>query len=147
MCVSVRTFVRTYVREKFFSYFHLIWCVGRPRPHMRTNVTSIRSKVTVKVTELPKLRKLHFPTSISSAVLPWSSKLMADRLIVIVWDLVYSLSEPDFRISFYESYHDSSNSPNVDISRNSNGHISVLRDATVTRLGKLVALHVLCMLI
>jgi len=70
---------------------------------------------------------------------------MADRLIVIVWDLVYSLSEPDFRISFYESYHDSSNSPNVDISRNSNGHISVLRDVTVTWLGTLVV-QVLCML-
>jgi len=38
-------------------------------------------------------------------------------------------------------------SPNVDISRNSNGHISVLRDATVTRLGMLVVLHVLCMLV
>ena len=40
-------------------------------------------------------------------------------------------------------------SPNVDISRNSNGHISELRDATVTwlaQLGKLVVLHVLCML-
>jgi len=38
-------------------------------------------------------------------------------------------------------------SSNVDISRNSNGHISVLRDATVTWLGKLVVLHVLSMLI
>ena len=37
-------------------------------------------------------------------------------------------------------------SRNVNISRNSNGHISVVRDATVTRLGELVALHVLCML-
>jgi len=36
-------------------------------------------------------------------------------------------------------------SPNVDISRNSNGHISVC-DATVTWLGMLVVLHVLCML-
>jgi len=31
--------------------------------------------------------------------------------------------------------------------RNSNGRISVGRDATVTRLGMLVVLHVLCMLI
>jgi len=38
-------------------------------------------------------------------------------------------------------------SPNVDISRNSNGHISVARDATVTWLGTLVVLQVLCMLI
>jgi len=35
---------------------------------------------------------------------------------------------------------------NVDISRNSNDHISVLRDATVTWLDLLVVLHVLCML-
>jgi len=35
---------------------------------------------------------------------------------------------------------------NVDISGNSNGHISELRDATVTWLGKLVVLHVLGML-
>jgi len=38
-------------------------------------------------------------------------------------------------------------SPNVDISRNSNGHISVLCDAIVTWLGMLVVLHVLCMLV
>jgi len=38
-------------------------------------------------------------------------------------------------------------SPNIDTSRNSNGHISVVRDATVTWLGPLVVLQVLCMLI
>jgi len=43
---------------------------------MRTSVTSTRS--TVKVTELPKLRKLHFSRSISSAVFTWSSELMVD---------------------------------------------------------------------
>jgi len=32
-----------------FSNFVLIWCVGRPRPHMRTSMTSTRSKVKVKV--------------------------------------------------------------------------------------------------
>jgi len=37
-------------------------------------------------------------------------------------------------------------SPIVDISRNSNGRISVIPDATVTCLGRLVVLHVLCML-
>jgi len=52
--------VRPCVHKK--SDFHLIWCVGRPRPHMRTIVTSTRSKVKVKikVTELPNLRKVHF---------------------------------------------------------------------------------------
>ena len=66
--VSVRT------STKSFSNFHLIWCVGRPRPHMLTSVTSTRSKV--KVTELPNLRKVHFSRSISSAISAFSSKLM-----------------------------------------------------------------------
>ena len=68
MCPSVRT------SAKSFTDFDLIWGVGRPRPDMYTGVTSTRSKV--KVTELPKLRKLHFSRSISSAVLAWSAKLM-----------------------------------------------------------------------
>jgi len=70
--VSVRPSVRT--STKRFSNFHLIWCVCRPRPYMRTSVTSTRSKV--KVRELPKLRKVHFSRSISSAISAWSSKLM-----------------------------------------------------------------------
>jgi len=37
-----------------------------------------------------------FSRSISSAIFAWSSKLMVGSLLVIVWDLVYSLSEPDF---------------------------------------------------
>jgi len=77
--VSVRPNVCPYIRStKSFSDFHLIWFVGRPRPDMHTSVTSTRSKVKVKVTELPKLRKLHFCRSISSAVLVHSSKLMVD---------------------------------------------------------------------
>jgi len=43
---------------------------------MHTSVTSTRSKVKVKVTELLKLRKLHVSMSISSAVLATSSTLM-----------------------------------------------------------------------
>jgi len=45
---------------------------------MRTSVASTRSKVKVKVTELPKLRRVHFSRSIFSAVLAWSSKLIVD---------------------------------------------------------------------
>ena len=70
----VRTSVRT--STKSFSDFHLISCVGRPWSHMHTSVTSTRSKVKIKVTELPKLRKVHFSTSISSAISAWSSKVM-----------------------------------------------------------------------
>jgi len=43
---------------------------------MHTSVTSTRSEVKVKVTELPKLQKVHFSRSISSAVFAWSSKVM-----------------------------------------------------------------------
>jgi len=64
--VSVRPSVRT--STKSFSAFDLIWCAGRSRPHMRISATLTRSKVKVKVTELPKLRRLHFSTSISSAL-------------------------------------------------------------------------------
>jgi len=74
--VSVRPYVRT--STKSFSDFHLIWCVGRPRSDVRISVTSTRSKVKVKVTELPKLRKVHFSRSISSVVFAWRSKLMVD---------------------------------------------------------------------
>jgi len=75
--VSVRPSVRPYVYKKFCD-FHLISCLGRPRPDVRTCVTSTRSKVKdkVQVTELPKLRKVHFSRSISSAGFAWSSKLI-----------------------------------------------------------------------
>jgi len=55
--VCVRPSVRT-PTNSFFSDFDLIWCVGRPRPDMRTNVTSMRSKVKFKVTALLKFRKI-----------------------------------------------------------------------------------------
>jgi len=74
VCPSVRPYVRT--STKSFSNFHLIWYVGRPRPVVRTSMTSTRCKVKVKVTELPKLR--NFSRSISSAGFAWSSKLMVD---------------------------------------------------------------------
>ena len=44
-----------------------------------SSVTSTRSKVKIKVTELPKFRKLHFSRSISSATVALSSKLMVDH--------------------------------------------------------------------
>jgi len=82
-CVSVRPSVRT--STKSFSDFHAIWCVCRPRPHMRTNVTSTRSKVKIKVTDLLKLWKVHFSRSISSAILAWSSKVMIDCHSIGPW--------------------------------------------------------------
>jgi len=66
-------------------------------------------------------------------------------LTLIVWDLVDSLSEPDFRISFYERYHYSSYFTECRYFTTFKWpHISVLREDTVTWLGTLVVLHVLC---
>jgi len=76
-----RPSVRTSTK-RFFPDFDLIRCVGKPRPHMRTSMTStrykVKVKVKVKVTELVKFRKSHFSRSISSATFARSSKLMAD---------------------------------------------------------------------
>jgi len=70
VCPSVGPFVRLCVRpQNFFSDFNLIWYVGRPRPDVRTSMTSTRSKVKIKVTELLKFRKLQFSRSISCATL------------------------------------------------------------------------------
>jgi len=62
-------------------------------------------------------------------------------LVVIVWDLDYSLSEPNFEFPSRKAITRVQTSSNVDISRHSNGHISVVRKATVTWLGKLLVLH------
>ena len=70
----VRPSVRT--STKSFSDLNVIWCVGRPRPDVRTSMTSTQSKV--KVMELLKFRKLQFPRSICSAILARSSKLVVD---------------------------------------------------------------------
>jgi len=129
--VSVRT------STKSFSDFHLIWYVGRPRLHMRTSVTSTRSKV--KVTELPKLRKVHFSRSISSATFTWTSKLMIDS-DTGTWST--ACRSPIYEFPSRKAITRVQTSPNVDISRNSNGHMSVLRNATVTWLGVQVAIHI-----
>jgi len=68
-------------------------------------------------------------------------------LVVTVWDLVYSLSEPIFEFPYRKAIRRVQTSRNVNISRNSNGHISIVREATVRRLGMLVVLQLLCMLI
>ena len=134
-------YIRPSVRPQSFSDFDLIWCVGGPRPDMCTSVTSTR--FTVKVTELPKLRKLHFSRSISATVLALNSKLMVGG------DMGPGLQLVGARFSSFfsrKAIMRVQTSGNVDISRYSNGHISVVCDATVTWLGLSVVLHVLCML-
>ena len=92
---------------------------------MRTSVTSTRSKVKVEVTELPKLRKLHFSRSISSAVLAWSSKLVGGDSIGPGLQLVGA----QFLNFLRKAITRVQTLPVVDISRNSNDHISVVEPA------------------
>ena len=67
--------------------------------------------------------------------------------IMLVRDLVYSLSESDFRISFSERYHVSSNSAeclyHTNFKSPSNNHLSVLLEATAIWSGMLAVLYVL----
>jgi len=110
---------------------------------MHTSVTTTRSKVRVKVTDLPTLQKLHFSTSVSSIVLTWTSKLIVGGDSMRPG--LHCLS-PIFEFPSRKAITRVQTSSKVDISRNSNGHILVVCDATVTWLGKLLVLHVLCML-
>ena len=66
-------------------------------------------------------------------------------LTLTVWDLGYSLSQPYFEFPSRKGITRVQTSRNVDISRHANGHISVVRDATVRCLGTLVVLHIACM--
>jgi len=101
-CPSVRTSVRT--STKSFSDFHSIWCVGRPRPHMRTSMTwpDIRSRSR-------SFRSCEKCTFLGLSPPPFQRGAQNWWLVAIVWDLYYSLSEPDFWITIQESYHKSSN--------------------------------------
>jgi len=93
---------------KSFSDFHLIWCVGTvdldhicapvwPRPELRSRSRSRSFQSCEKCTFLG----LSPPPFRCGAQNWW--------LVAIVWDLDYRLSEPNFWISIYESYHESSN--------------------------------------
>jgi len=128
----VRKYVRPSVHKKSFFPISIIRCVIRSRPDMHTSLTSTRSKIKVKVTELLKFRKLHFSRSISSAILAWSSKLM-----VLCVNMGTSL-QPNFWISFPESYHVTSKFAECWYYTNFKGHISVLLEARVIWSGMLV---------
>jgi len=57
---------------------------------------------------------------------------------VIVWDLIYTdFLSPIFEFPFMKATTAVQTSRNVETSRNSNGHISVLSEATVTWSGTL----------
>ena len=65
----------------------------------------------------------------------------------IDWTWTTACRSPIFDVPSRKAITTVQTSPNVDISRHSNGHISVVRDATVRWLGVLVVVQVLCMLI
>jgi len=88
------------------SHGSACWC---PTCIVHVDMNLTRSKVKVKVTE-----HLNFPTIAHSCIFlglspPLSRGTQNWQMTVIVRDMVYSLSESDFRISLYESYHESSN--------------------------------------
>ena len=91
------------------------------------DVTLTRSKVKVKVTGLLNFRQLAKPC------------MLAAMIAAPLWGFLV-LFPPKKAITRVQT------SPFVDISRNSNGRISIVRDATVTCLSTLVVVEVLCML-
>jgi len=112
---SVCPYVQSSVRPstKSFSDFDLIWCVGtcRPRLDMCTSMTLTQSKVKIKVTELLNFQKNC--TFLVLSPLPFWHGTQNWWLIMIIWN--YSMSEPNFWISFLVSYHVTSNFANVGI--------------------------------
>jgi len=122
---------------KSFSDFDLIWCVGRPRPDMRTSMTSTQCKVKVTSKNC---------TFLGLSSLPFWCGAQNWWLVMIAWDLVYILWSPIFKFPSKTALIWAQTSRNVDITRISNGRISVLHEATVTLAVLLVVLHILCML-
>jgi len=110
----------------------LIQCVGRTGLYVCTSVTSTQSKVKIKVTELPKFRKLHFSRSISAALLAWSSKLMVDCDSIGPSRQLFGARFLKFLLTWVQA------SWNVDITGLSKGRISILLEARVTSSGVLV---------
>ena len=106
----------------------MVGYAGSPIYTAYVDMTLTRSKVKVKVTGLLNFRQLAKPCMLA---------------VMTAAPLRGFLVEFPSR----KAITGVQTSRDVEISRNSNGHISVLRNATVTRLGTLVVLHALCMLV
>jgi len=96
MSCVLNSYLLTYLLTYLLSPTHIV----------HVDMTLIRSNVKVKVTGLLQFRKLHF---LGLCPVPFWHGAQNWRLIMIVRDLVYSLSKPGFRICFQESCHVSSN--------------------------------------
>jgi len=97
--------VRTYVHKQFF-WFRSNLVYGRPRP--------ICTSLWLWPDPSSRSRSLSFWSSENCTFLglsfpPFWHWAQNWWLIILVWDLVYSLSQPDFLISFSVSYHVISN--------------------------------------
>ena len=101
-----------------WPYFGTAWCyshvVGHAASPTRTVYVDMSDLYPIQgqghgAFELPTIA--HKCTFIRLSPRPLSREAQNWRLLMIVWDLIYSLSEPDFRISFQENYHESSNFP------------------------------------
>ena len=91
---------------------------------MRTSVTS--TKVKVKVTELPKLGKLHFSVYL---LCHFRVELKTDGWRDSIWTWSTACRSPIFEFPSRKAITRVQTSRNIDILRSSNGHISVVRDA------------------
>jgi len=80
-----------HLSTKRFTDFDLIRCVSRHQPDMRTSEDFDQIQGQDQGHWASEVPKIAFSLSISSAILSLSSKLM---VIMTIWDLVYSLSEP-----------------------------------------------------
>jgi len=104
----------------------MVVLAGSPTCTVYVDVTLTRSKVKVNITGLLNFQQLAKPCML--AVITTAPL----RGFLVEFPSLKAIARVQ-------------TSSKVDISRNSNGHVSVLRDATVTWLGTLLVLHVLCM--
>jgi len=124
------------------GYGHMVRHAGGPICIAHTDVTLTWSKV--KVTDLLHFRKLHFSTSTCSAIWGGAHNWW---VITIVWDLVYSFSEPDFLISPPVGGHESSKFAKCWYNQNPLRFVSLLAKARSLWLRLQVGSNKLCTLV
>jgi len=112
-CRYYRNFKGPYFRIAG-SYGHMFGYASSAICIVHADMTLTRSKV--KVMGLLKFRRLHC-IFLGLSPLPFWRRAQNWRLIMIAWDLVYSLSEPDFWIFFSESYHTNFKGPYIRTAR------------------------------
>ena len=123
---SVLPHVRPSIHKKYFRFRSNLVLVGLDQICGPVWL-QLDPRLKIKVTELLKFRKLHFSRSLSSSILVWSSKLMVD--CDSMGPSLY-LSEPDFLISSQKAITWLHTLWNINITGLSEGHISILVEAS-----------------